>query len=90
MKTSGIREKLHKYVDTADSKALQFISEAIVEYQSKEQREKKDIASRATPNLMTEQELFARVEQSEENLKNGNVLTEEEMDSFITKLNARI
>jgi len=90
MKPSDIRKELHKYVDEADNETLHFAREAIIVYWAKKQKSEDKKADLIPPlRPMTDEELCVRIEQSEENLKNGKYLTEKQMDSFISKLNAR-
>jgi hypothetical protein len=85
MKPSEIRKKLHKYVDDADNESLQFISEAVALYKAQKQDEDKEARESNYPWAPSEEELFAMIEQSEENLKNGNYFTHEEV---VAKLDA--
>jgi len=87
MKSTEIRKKLHRYLDEADPETLNFLNEAIVAYTAKKQKKTKEKTT-AEPRFpsMTKEELYARIEQSEENLKNGKYLTEEQMDQFFAKL----
>jgi len=78
MKPSEIRKKLHKYVDDADNESLQFISEALALYQAKKGKENKKLED-SYPWAPTDEELFAQIERSEENLKNGNYIAHEEV-----------
>ena len=79
MKPSEIRKKLHKYVDEADNESLQFMNEALALYKAKKAGEDQKSAELPYPWAPTDEELFAQIEQSEENLKNGNYLTHEEV-----------
>ena len=79
MKPSEIRKELHKYVDAADSETLHFISEAVALYKAKKGEENKRPTDMSYPWAPTDEELCAQIERAEENLKNGNYYTHEEV-----------
>jgi len=79
MKPSEIRKKLHKYLDEADNDSLNFISEAVAVYKAKKGKGNKKPEDMSYPWAPTDEELFAQIERSEENLKNGNYYTHEEV-----------
>jgi len=91
MKPSEIRKKLHQYLDDADNETLQFLNETVVAYKAKKKKENKT-NSEPEPRFpsMTEEELYARIEESEERLKKGEYYTEDEMDKFLSKLKHRV
>ena len=91
MKQSDLRKKLHKYIDDADNETLQYINEAVVAYKARKKKENK-----ANPEpgprfpSMTEEELYARIEQSEENLKNGKYLSTKEAFALLKSWHAKV
>jgi len=90
MKPSEIRKKLRKYVDEADNESLQFMSEALAIYKAQKQGEDKEARESNYPWAPSEEELFAMIEQSEENLKNGNYYTHEEVVAKMKSLRRKV
>jgi hypothetical protein len=90
MKPSEIRKELHKYVDAADNETLHFISEALALYKAKKDEENKRPTDMSYPWAPTNEELFAQIEKSEENLMNGNYVSHEDVFAHIASLNAKI
>ena len=91
MKQSDLRIKLHQYLDDADNESLQYINEAVVAYKAKKKKENK-ANPEPSPRFpsMTEEELFAQIERSEENLKNGKYLSHEDAFALLKSWHAKV
>ena len=90
MKPSEIRKKLHKYVDEADNDSLNFISEAVAAYKAKKGQMNKEQEDMSYPWAPTDEELFAMIEKAEEDLKNSNYLTHEEVVAEMKSWRAKV
>jgi hypothetical protein len=82
MKPSDIRKELHKYVDEADEESLFFLKEAFHAYTAHKEKEKPRF-NPVDPRPMTMDEFYQLFKDAEEDLKNGEVYTEEEADAIM-------
>jgi len=81
MKPSAKRVELHKYLDTADDATLNFLSEAIVQYQLR--KEERTPFNPVDGKPMTLQEYHQLVFAGEEDLRNGEFYTNEEANAIM-------
>jgi hypothetical protein len=80
MTSSDIRKELHGYQYSADSESLNQIRETIIDYKARKQTEdREDVPVLPPVKPVTEPELSARIELSEENLKNGKYYTHQDV-----------
>ena len=89
MKSSEIRKELHKYVDAADNETLQFINEALALYKARKGEENERPTDMSYPWAPTDEGLFAQIERAEENYKNGNYISHEEVVAEMKSLRAK-
>jgi hypothetical protein len=84
MKSSDIRKELHKYVDEADTNTLKFMQEALIAYRAEKHGKEEITNKKELPFApQSNDELIERILQSEENLKNGNYKTHEEVKKIM-------
>jgi hypothetical protein len=91
MKTSQIKKSLLEYVDRADSDSLKFVQEAIIAYQAQKQKAgKKHGIKQPDPVAMTEDELFAMIDEAENNIKKGKVYSQAEVEEKVKARHSRV